>query len=97
MQSTHRGDAIHARSNSGFVNEMKEPPTSAKSIKGWNNDGQSKALNQSPLKKLDAVYNHTKKDMESLERYINMNEEVLRSERKSRTPGNITRHRNEEK
>ena len=72
MQSTHRGDATHARSNSGFVNEMKEPPTSAKSIKGWNNDGQSKALNQSPLKKLDAVYNHTKKDMESLERYINI-------------------------
>ena len=76
---------------------MKEPPTCAKSIKGWNNDAQSKVLNGSPLKKLDAVYNHTKKDMESLERYINMNEEVLRSERKSRTPGNITRYRNEEK
>jgi hypothetical protein len=58
---------------------------SVKSVKGWTNE-RSKIGKDSPEKNLNAVYLHTKNDMESLERYMNMNDDVIRSERKSRTP-----------
>jgi hypothetical protein len=96
-QSTTRGE-FYARSQSNNEHNRinttyyKDGPTSPKTLKGWN-DGLSRGKN-SPGKKpdMDAVYLHTKNDMESLEKYINMNDDVLKSERKSRTPS--TYHRN---
>lgn len=45
---------------------------------------------------MNAVYLHTKNDIESLEKYLHINDEVIRSERKALTPNSHQRNRVDE-